>query len=345
MGLLRRLLPRSACQIAIDLGTANTLVHLRGKGIVLREPSVVAVESASGAVLEVGEKAKQMLGKTPPGIRAVRPLKDGVIADFEAAEALLRHFLDRVRRRRMWPVPAVVAIAVPSGVTEVERRAVRDAALRAGADEVRLIEETLAAAIGAELPVWEASGRMVVDIGGGSSAVAVISLNAVASRRSIRVAGDEIDEAVVAYLQREFSLAIGTTAAERVKLQVGSAWPRNGDERTTEVRGRDLATGLPRAAVVSSGQIREAMARPLREIAEAVREALEETPPELGTDIMQAGILLTGGGALLPGMDLLLQHQGGMPVKVAESPLTCVVLGAGRALQERARFQEAFASS
>jgi rod shape-determining protein MreB len=337
----RRLWPGDSA-IAIDLGTANTLIHVRGKGVVLREPSVVAVDQARGTVLAVGLEAKRMLGRTPPNIVAIRPLKDGVIADFDVAETMLRHFVHRVHRRRAFAHPTVV-IGIPSGVTEVERRAVKDATMRAGAREVLLIEEPMAAAIGAGLPVWEPTASMVVDIGGGTSEVAVIALNGVVTGRSTRVAGDEIDEAIIAYMHHEFSLAIGTATAEAIKIEIGSAYPMDGNTRSAIARGRDLLSGLPKAVEVGAAQVREAISEPVSGIVEAIRLTLEDTPPELSGDIMERGIVLTGGGALLRGIDRLLEKDTKMPVRLVEDPLTCVVLGAGRALEEADQFAEAFA--
>lgn len=338
----RRVWSRYSQDMAIDLGTANTLIHVRNRGIVLREPSVVAIDRNSGSALAVGTEAKKMLGRTPPHIVAVRPLKDGVIADFDLTETMLRHFIQRVHRRRSLVHPAV-AIGIPSGVTEVERRAVRDAVLRVGAREVFLIEEPMAAAIGAGLPVWEPTGTMVVDIGGGTSEVAVIALNGVVAGRSTRIAGDEIDEAIISYMHHEFSLAIGPATAEKIKFDIGSAYPIDGDERITIGRGRDELSGLPKEAEVTEPQIREAIAEPVRHIADIIRDTLDETPPELSADIMRSGIFLTGGGALLRGIDRLLAEQTEMPVRLVEDPLTCVVLGASRALAELDRYGEAFA--
>jgi rod shape-determining protein MreB len=343
MWLWRRLWHRYSRDIGMDLGTANTLVHVRGKGIVLNEPSVVLIDQTDGQVLAVGAEAKQMLGRTPPNIEAVRPLKDGVIADFEIAEAMLRYFVHRVHRRRALVHPKIV-IGVPSGVTDVERRAVRDAVLRAGAEDAFVIEEPMAAAIGAGLPVWEPRGSMAVDIGGGTSEVAVIALNGVVAGRSVRVAGDEIDEAIVTYMHHEFNLAIGTPTAEYVKIEIGSAYPLDGDDLVTVARGRDLLTGLPRSVEVSSAHVREAIADPIQGIVDAIIATLEETPAELSADILDRGIVLTGGGALLRGMDQLLAERTEMPVRLAEDPLTCVVIGAGLALEDAGRFAGAFAS-
>ena len=332
---------RYAPQIGVDLGTANTLVHVRGKGIVLNEPSVVAVDRTNDRILAVGAEAKKMLGRTPANIEAVRPLKDGVIADFAVSEAMLRHFLRRVCRRRSLMRPRVV-IGIPSGVTEVERRAVRDATLRAGAGEADLIEEPMSAAIGAGLPVWEPAGSMVVDIGGGTSEVAVISLNGVVTGRSIRVAGDEVDEAIITFMHHEHNMAIGVPTAEQIKLEVGSACALDGDDLLTVARGRDLLTGLPKSIEIGSPEIREAIAQPVEGIVEAIRVTLENTPAELAADIIDRGIMLTGGGALLRGIDRLLAAATEMPVRVAEHPLTCVVVGAARVLEDPARFVGAF---
>jgi len=342
MRLWRSLWSGQSRDIAIDLGTANTLVHVRGKGVVLREPSVVAVDRLTNTVLAVGTEAKRMLGRTPPNITAVRPLKDGVIADFDVAEVMLKHFVHRVHRRRTFVHPTVV-IGVPSGVTEVERRAVRDATVRAGARQVLLIEEPMAAAIGAGLPISDPSGCMVVDIGGGTSEVAAIALNGVVSGRSIRVAGDELDDAIITFMYHEYNLAIGPATAEAVKIEIGSAVSLNGEDRQVSLaRGRDLLTGLPKAVEVNAAQVREAIVAPLAEIVEAIRATLEETPPEISGDVMQQGIVLTGGGALLRGIDRYIAQETQMPVRVAEDPLTCVVLGAGRALEESEQFADAF---
>jgi len=340
MQLWSRMWPGRPRDVAVDLGTANTLVHVRGKGVVLREPSVVALDRGAREVLAVGAEAKRMLGRTPPGIEAVRPLKDGVIADFDVAEIMLRHFLHRAWRSRLAP-PRVV-IGVPSGVTEVERRAVKDAARRAGARRVLLIEEPLAAAIGAELATWEPTGRLVVDIGGGTSEVAVIALNGIVVGRSTRVAGDEIDEAITTYVYHELNLAIGPATAEAVKIAIGSAVSLDGDEACMMIRGRDLLSGLPKAVEMTAPQVREAIVGPVSRIAEAVRLTLEETPPELAGDIGEQGVMLTGGGALLRGIDQLLGRELGMRVRVAEDPSACVVMGAGRALAEEDRFAEVF---
>jgi len=343
MSLWRYVWSRCSRDIAVDLGTANTLVHVRGKGIVLNEPSVVAVDKTTGEVLAVGTEAKRMLGRTPANIEAVRPLKDGVIADFEISEAMLRYFIYRVHRRRTLVHPKIV-IGIPSGVTDVERRAVRDATLRAGAREAYVIEEPMAAAIGAGLPVWEPRGSMVVDIGGGTSEVAVIALNGIVAGRSIRVGGDEVDEAIVTYMHHEFNLAIGVPTAEQVKIAVASAYPMNEDGLVAVARGRDLLTGLPKSVEVSSPHVREAISVPVQGIVEAIKQTLEATPAELSADIMDRGIMLTGGGALLRGIGRLHEIDTEMPVRVAEDPLACVVIGAGRALDAPQRFAECFAS-
>jgi len=332
MNLSRLLLGRFSRAIGIDLGTANTLVHVRGKGILLREPSVIAIESESRKVLAVGEEAKQMLGRTPGNVVAIRPLKDGVIADFDQTEQMLRGFIRKVHRAGSL-VRLTVAVGIPSGATEVERRAVIDAARHAGAQEAYLIEEPMAAAIGAGLPVSEPTGSMVVDIGGGTTEVAVISLGGVVTSQSTRTAGDEIDEAIIAYVRRVYNLLIGARTAEDVKVNIASAYPME-EELSMDVRGRDLVTGLPRSAVLTSSEIREAIADPLNEIVEAVKVTLENTPPELASDIMERGIVLAGGGALLRGMDRLLSAETEMPVHIAPDPLSCVVVGTGRALEE-----------
>ena len=338
-GAWRRFFGRWARDMGVDLGTANTLIHVRGRGILLREPSVVAVEHRSRRILAIGEEAKRMLGRTPENIVAIRPLKDGVIADFDITEHMLRHFIAKVHRRQALVHPSVL-IGIPSGVTEVERRAVKDATLRAGAREALLMSEPMAAAIGAGLPVAEPAGSMVVDIGGGTSEVAVISLGSIVTSRSVRIAGDEIDEAIIAYMRRAHNLLVGERTAEQVKILVGSAWPQP-DERSCEVRGRDLMTGLPKAIAVSAGEMREAIQEPVAGIAEAVRLTLEQTPPELAADIMERGIVLTGGGALLRGLDRLIAHETGMPVHVVDDPLTCVVMGTGLVLEHLEAMRQA----
>ena len=317
--------------IAIDLGTANTLIYVRGQGVVLNEPSVVALDVSDGKPVAVGHEAKRMMGRTPGHIRAVRPLKDGVIADFDVCEKMLRYFIQKVHSSR-WSKPRMV-ICVPSGITGVEQRAVQDAAEYAGARKpVHIIEEQMAAAIGADLAVHEPSGNMIVDIGGGTTEVAVISLGGIVTAQSLRIAGDELDEALLAYLKKEFSLAVGERTAEEIKIQMGSAWPFE-EEMTADIRGRDLISGLPRTISLSTDQVREAIAEPVAAIVDAVRTTLDKTPPELAADIMHQGITITGGGALLAGIDRRLAHETGMPINIANDPLYSVVIGSGRALE------------
>ena len=317
--------------MAVDLGTANTLVYVRGRGIVLSEPSVVAIDARSGEVHAVGLEAKRMLGRTPGTIQAIRPLKDGVIADFDVTEQMLRHFIQKVHQNR-WAHPRVV-VCVPSGVTGVEKRAVEEACLSAGARQAYLIEEPMAAAIGAGLPVGEPTGNIVVDIGGGTSEVAVISLGGIVVSESIRVGGDEMDDGIVNYVKREYKLMIGQQTAEEIKLEIGSAFPLP-EEVQAEVRGRDLVTGLPKTVVLTSEEVRGALEEPLSQIIGAVKETLDRTPPELASDIMDRGIMLAGGGALLQGLDERLRDETQMPCHLAESPLTCVAVGSGRSLEE-----------
>jgi rod shape-determining protein MreB len=317
--------------LAIDLGTANTLIYVRGQGIVLDEPSVVAINVNDGRPVAVGLEAKRMMGRTPNHIKAIRPLKDGVIADFEVCEKMLRYFIQRVHASK-WNKPRMV-ICVPSGITGVEQRAVQDAAEYAGARKpVHIIEEPMAAAIGANLPVHEPSGNMVVDIGGGTTEVAVISLGGIVTAQSVRVAGDELDDAVLQYVKKEFSLAIGDRTAEEVKIQMGSAWPME-EELTADIRGRDLISGLPRTIQLTTEHVREALAEPVAAIVDAVKTTLDKTPPELAADIMEDGITITGGGALLGGLDERLAHETGMPIRVDAEPLYSVVIGSGRALE------------
>ena len=317
--------------LAIDLGTANTLIYVRGQGIVLDEPSVVAVNVNDGRPVAVGLEAKRMMGRTPNHIKAIRPLKDGVIADFEVCEKMLRYFIQRVHASK-WSKPRMV-ICVPSGITGVEQRAVQDAAEYAGARKpVHIIEEPMAAAIGANLPVHEPSGNMVVDIGGGTTEVAVISLGGIVTAQSVRVGGDELDDAVLQYVKKEFSLAIGDRTAEEIKIQMGSAWPME-EELTADIRGRDLISGLPRTIQLTTEHVREALAEPVAAIIDAVKTTLDKTPPELAADIMEDGITITGGGALLGGVDTRLTHETGMPIRIADEPLYSVVIGSGRALE------------
>ena len=317
--------------IGIDLGTANTLVYVKDEGIVLREPSVVAVRSGTSQVLAVGDEAKRMLGRTPGNIVAVRPLKDGVIADFEMTESMLRHFITKVHNRK-WVRPRVV-IAVPSGITEVEKRAVKESAAHAGAREVYLIEEPMAAAIGVGLPVQDAAGNMIVDIGGGTTEVALISLSGIVFSRSVRVAGDELDEAIAGYMKRAYNLMIGERTAEEIKIKIGSAYPMD-KETSMEVKGRDLVAGLPKTLAITSQEVREALLEPIATIVESVRVTLERCPPELSADLVDRGLVLAGGGALLRGLDRLLQEETGLPVHIAEDPLSAVAEGTGRALSE-----------
>ena len=317
--------------MAVDLGTANTLVYVKGRGIVLSEPSVVAIDQRTGDVHAVGIEAKRMLGRTPGNITAIRPLKDGVIADFDVTETMLRHFIQKVHQNR-WAHPRVV-VCVPSGVTGVEKRAVEEATLSAGARQAYLIEEPMAAAIGAGLPVGEPTGNMIVDIGGGTTEVAVISLGGIVVAQSIRVGGDELDEAIVNYVKREEKLMIGTQTAEEVKLEIGSAYELK-DELEAEIRGRDMISGLPKTVVLSSQQVRVALEEPVTQIVDAVKATLDRTPPELASDIMDRGIVLAGGGSLLGGLDDHLRAETEMPIHLADSPLTCVAVGSGRSLEE-----------
>lgn len=321
-----------ARDMGIDLGTANTLVYVKGRGIVLQEPSVVAIDRDTKAPMAVGLEAKAMIGRTPGNIIAVRPMKDGVIADFDTTQTMLKYFINKAQPRRT-PFRPRVVVSVPSGVTGVERRAVQDAALQAGAREAYIIEEPMAAAIGAGLPVEEPTGSMVVDIGGGTSEVAIISLGGLVTSRSVRVAGDEMDEAIVQYVKRTYNMLIGERTGEEIKMAIGSAYPV-GKEESMEIRGRDLVTGLPRTLRVTSDEIRKALAEPVAAIIEAIKVTLENTPPELAADIMDRGIVMTGGGSLLKGLDVLVSKETGMPVHVSDEPLLCVVKGAGKVLDE-----------
>jgi rod shape-determining protein MreB len=334
--MFSRLLGLLSADMAIDLGTANTLVYVKGKGIVLDEPSVVAITNNRGRkqVLAVGDEAKQMVGRTPGNIEAIRPLRDGVIADFEVAEEMIKHFIRKVHNRRGFASPRVI-ICVPSGSTAVERRAIQESAESAGARRVFLIEEPMAAAIGAGLPVTEPTGSMVVDIGGGTTEVAVLSLGGIVYARSIRVGGNKMDEAIISYIRRNHNLLIGEGTAERIKKEIGSAClPEDGNGPVVEIKGRDLMNGVPKEIVISQRQIAESLAEPLSAIIEAVKVALEHTAPELSADIVDKGIVLTGGGALLGNLDFVLRHATGLPVSLAEEPLTCVALGTGRCLEE-----------
>ncbi len=321
-----------AKDIGIDLGTANTLVHVKGKGIILREPSVVAINRKSGNILAVGDVAKKMIGRTPGNITAIRPMKDGVIADFEITQNMLKYFIRRAITGKILSKPRVV-ICVPSGVTEVEKRAVEEATLQSGAREAYLIEEPMAAAIGANLPVEEPTGSMIVDIGGGTSEVAVISLGGIVTSRSLRIAGDEFDEAIVNYIKKEYNLMIGERTAENIKVTIGTAYPKENDE-TMDIRGRDLVSGLPKNLSITSTEVMGALKEPINAIVDAIKFTLERTPPELASDIMDKGIMLAGGGALLSELDTLIKEETGMPVSIAERPLDCVVVGTGKVLDE-----------
>ncbi|MBT5297061.1 MAG: rod shape-determining protein [Rhodospirillaceae bacterium] len=340
--MFSRLFGFLSADMAIDLGTANTLVYVKGRGIVLNEPSVVAIVEVKGKkqVLAVGEEAKQMLGRTPGNIRAIRPLRDGVIADFEVAEEMIKYFIRKVHNRRSFAAPVVV-VCVPSGSTAVERRAIQDSAENAGARKVYLIEEPMAAAIGAGLPVTEPTGSMIVDIGGGTTEVAVLSLGGIVYSRSVRVGGDKMDEAIIAYIRRNHNLLVGEGSAARIKEDIGSACPPEDTEgETMEIKGRDLMNGVPKELILSERQIAESLAEPVGAIIEAVKVALEHTAPELAADIVDKGVVLTGGGALLGNMDFVLRHATGLPVSIADDPLSCVVLGTGRALEEMKRLKD-----
>jgi rod shape-determining protein MreB len=340
--MFSRLFGFLSADMAIDLGTANTLVYVKGRGIVLNEPSVVAIAEVKGKqlVLAVGEEAKQMLGRTPGNIRAIRPLRDGVIADFEVAEEMIKYFIRKVHNRRSFASPLVI-ICVPSGSTAVERRAIQESAESAGARRVLLIEEPMAAAIGAGLPVTEPTGSMVVDIGGGTTEVAVLSLGGIVYSRSVRVGGDKMDEAIIGYIRRNHNLLVGEASAARVKEEIGSAYPPdNGDGETMDIKGRDLMNGVPKELIISERQVAESLTEPIGAIIETVKVALEHTAPELAADIVDKGIVLTGGGALLGNMDFVLRHATGLPVSLADDPMTCVVLGTGRALEEMRRLKD-----
>ncbi|PHQ69846.1 MAG: rod shape-determining protein [Sneathiella sp.] len=334
--MFSRLLGWMSADMAIDLGTANTLVYVKGRGIVLNEPSVVAILHSKGKkqVLAVGDEAKMMLGRTPGNIEAIRPLRDGVIADFEIAEEMIRHFIEKVHKRRSFARPLII-ICVPSGSTAVERKAIKEAAENAGARQAILIDEPMAAAIGAGLPVTEPTGSMVVDIGGGTTEVAVLSLGGIVYSKSVRVGGDKMDEAIIAYIRRNHNLLVGESSAERIKKLIGSACPpEDGNGETMEIRGRDLINGVPKELIISERQIAESLAEPVGAIIEAVKVALEHTAPELAADIVDKGIVLTGGGALLRNFDYVLRHATGLPISIADEPLSCVAIGTGRALEE-----------
>ncbi len=332
MGITNTVLGWFSNDLAIDLGTANTLVYVKGKGIVINEPSVVAIEKKTGQVIAVGGDAKKMLGRTPGNIVAIRPMKDGVIADFEIAEKMLRHFITRAHNRNTFVRPRII-ICVPSKITQVEQRAVKDSAELAGAREVYLIEEPIAAAIGAGLPIAEPSGNMVVDIGGGTTEVAVISLAGIVYSESVKVAGDKMDDFIMSYIKRKYNLLIGDHMAELIKFEVGSAYPQD-DRKTFMIKGRDLISGIPRTLVIDDAEIREALAEPIGAIVNAIKIALENTPPELAGDIIDRGIVLTGGGSLLRGMDVRLREETNLPIITVDNPLTTVVLGTGKALDQ-----------
>ncbi|QVQ51929.1 rod shape-determining protein [Spiractinospora alimapuensis] len=324
--------------MAVDLGTANTLVYVRGRGVVLNEPSVVALNTVTGKIVAVGIEAKQMIGRTPDNITAVRPLKDGVIADFEVTERMLRYFIQKIHRRRHFAKPRVI-VAVPSGITGVEQRAVKEAGYQAGARRVYIVEEPMAAAIGAGLPVHEPTGNMVVDIGGGTTEVAIISLGGIVTAQSIRVGGDELDQAIQTFAKKEYSLMLGERTAERLKMGIGSAFP-TGDEPKAEVRGRDLISGLPKTVVMTAAELRRAIEEPVTAIIDALRNTLDKCPPELAGDIMDRGVAVTGGGALLRGLDDRLRHETGMPIHVAENPLDSVAIGTGTCVEDFERLRQ-----
>ncbi|WP_028649857.1 rod shape-determining protein [Nocardiopsis sp. CNT312] len=325
--------------MAVDLGTANTLVYVRGRGIVLNEPSVVAVNTSTGRIVAVGIEAKQMIGRTPTNITAIRPLKDGVIADFEITERMLRYFIQKIHRRRHFAKPRVI-VAVPSGITSVEHRAVKEAGYQAGARRVYIIEEPMAAAIGAGLPVHEPTGNMVVDIGGGTTEVAVISMGGIVTSQSIRVGGDELDQAIMTFIKKEYSLMIGERTAEELKMAIGSAYPTAEEELQAEVRGRDLISGLPKTIVLSESDVRQALEEPVTTIIDAVRTSLDKCPPELSGDIMDRGVAVTGGGALLRGLDERLLHETGMPIHVADNALDSVAIGSGTCVENYERLHQ-----
>ncbi len=335
---MARLLSLIGRDMAVDLGTANTLVYVRGRGIVLNEPSVVAINTSTGGILAVGTEAKRMIGRTPGNIVAIRPLKDGVIADFDTTERMLRYFIHKVHRRRRFAKPRLV-VCVPSGITPVEQRAVKDAGYAAGARRVYIVEEPMAAAIGAGMPVHEPTGNMVVDIGGGTTEVAVISLGGIVTSQSIRVGGDELDASIISYVKKEYGLALGDRTAEEIKIAIGSAFPMP-DEAHAEIRGRDLVSGLPKTIVLSAEELRRAIEEPVNTIVDAVKATLDQCPPELAGDILDRGIVLTGGGALLRGLDERLRHETRMPVHVAEDPLDSVALGTGRCVEEFEALQQ-----
>lgn len=317
--------------MGIDLGTANTLVYVKGKGIVLREPSVVAINNITKRALAVGSEAKLMIGRTPGNIVAIRPLKDGVIADFDITQTMIKKLIEKVTAKSAFASPRII-VCFPSGVTQVEKRAIEESTRQAGAREVLLMEEPMAAAIGAGLPVDEPTGSMIVDMGGGTTEIAVISLGGIVTSKSLRIAGDELDQAIINYIKKEYNLMIGERTSEAIKMELGSAYKTDDEERTMNIKGRDLISGLPKTIEISETQIRDALKEPIASIIEAIKTTLEKTPPELAADIMDKGIMLAGGGALLRGLDMLINHETHMPVHIAENPLDCVALGAGKAL-------------
>ncbi|MGL4797856.1 MAG: rod shape-determining protein [Cellulosilyticaceae bacterium] len=328
--------------MGIDLGTANTLVFVKGKGIVVNEPSVVAIKEKTNQILAVGDEAKKMIGRTPGNIVAIRPLRDGVIADFSTTEAMIRYFIGKAYKQSMFSPKPRVIICVPSGVTSVEKRAVEEATLKAGAKQALIMEEPMAAAIGSHLRVEEPTGNMVVDIGGGTTDVAVISLGGIVASKSLRIAGDEFDEYIVSYIKKEYNLMIGERTAEQIKVNIGAAYP-TAENPTMEIRGRDLVTGLPKILTITSKEVTEAIKEPVNAIVEAIKYTLEKTPPELSADIMESGIMLTGGGALLTGLDTLISLETGMPVNIADEPLDCVARGTGLALENIEKWAGLFA--
>ena len=333
---LGSLLP--ANEIAVDLGTSNTVIYVRGEGIVLNEPSVVAVEPSTSKVKGIGLEAKRMLGRTPSGIHAVRPLKDGVIADFDVTEKMLRYFLESIIQKHVFKVKPKVIVCVPSGITEVEKRAVRDSAHSAGAKEVYMVAEPMAAAIGVGLPVETPTGNMVIDIGGGTTEIAVIALSGIVSDTSIRTGGDELDQAIVQFMRKNYNLLIGEPTAEVIKIQIGSAAPVDG-EKEMEAKGRDLVSGIPKVVRIHSSEVREAIQEPVQQIVDAVRRALEITPPELASDIVDRGIVMAGGGSLIRGLDVVLSQETSLPIRIDEDPLTCVVRGTGRILEDPDKYR------
>jgi len=341
--MLDRFMAMFTTDVAIDLGTANTLVYVKGKGIVLNEPSVVAVDHDTGQVLAVGKEAKAMLGRTPEAIYAVRPMQNGVISDFEKTEDMIREFIQKVQRRKFLVRPRVL-VAVPSGITEVEKRAVRDSAEAAGAREVMLVAEPIAAAIGVGLPVDQPCGNMVIDIGGGTTEIAVMTLNGIVHDTSVRVGGDKMDEAIVQYVKRAYNLLIGDQTAEQIKIRIGSAFPLEVEEEM-EIKGRDLIGGIPKTIKITSAELREALQEPISQIVDAMRTSLEQTPPELAADIVDRGILMTGGGSLLRGLDILLREATNLPITVADEALLCVVLGTGKVLENLEMYEKVLMKS